>query len=336
MLEQVRYVNHLNEVLYFGLDNMYINLNSLHDFEWDVVSQYDRIAGFERKIHTKTFPIRIAALSEAEGIQKRNELFEIPERDVLTKIPGRLIVNGYYLECFVTASTKTFYSIEGKFLSCDITVTTDSPFWVQIFEPEITFEPNPEYPDQQIGNFTNPHFFDSDFRIEFSGAHGNVVNPEIYIRGHSYRVNVTVPEGSRLVIDSLLKEVYIESEDDYNSAKQNVFGFRGRDSYIFQKIKTGINEFTVEGIYPFFIYLYDERSEPLWSADEVATWIYTRSGQNVYETTYIYFRPSGIDLYWMDIENGAKNFHLIEERSETTTVGNYFQLENGRLVVYHD
>ena len=118
--EQVRYVNHLNEPLYFGENNMYVNINSLHDFAWDVISKNDRITGFERKIHTKTFPVRIAALSEEEGFRKRNELFEIPEKDVLAGIPGRLIINGYYLPCYITESSKSWYSVEGKFLSCDI------------------------------------------------------------------------------------------------------------------------------------------------------------------------------------------------------------------------
>ena len=158
MLEQVRYVNHLNEPLYFGEDHLYVNMNTLHDYEWDVVSQHDRIFGIERTIHEKDFPVRIAAVTEEEGIRKRNELFEIPEKDVLAMTPGRLLVNGYYLPCYVTSSSKTYYSADGKWLSCDITITTDYPFWIK----DVPLAVTSEFFDHEI---TNPNAFDSNFRI---------------------------------------------------------------------------------------------------------------------------------------------------------------------------
>ena len=316
--EQIRYVNHLNEPLYFGENNMYVNLNSLHDFHWDVISKNDKISGFEKKIQKKTFPVRIAALSEEEGYQKRNELFEIPEKDVLAGIPGRLIINGYYLSCFITDSGKSYYSTDGKFLSCDITVTTDNAFWIRERTPEISGE-----------YFTNPNSFDSNFRIVISGA---VSNPEIVIRGHVYQVYVNVPSGKSLVIDSIEEVAYIT--DSLAEEMLSVFGDRNRESYIFEKIPAGRSGFATTANLNYSIVLYDERSEPKWApydeGSDAENWIYELIDQHVFETTYVYVKPSGLNLY---IDS---NGHLIQEKATDSKINNYFELENGRLMAYHD
>lgn len=323
MLEQLSYINHLGESITFGGNNAYVNLNELHDFKWEVISKNDRIAGFERRIHTKSFPVRIGALSEQEGIAKRNKLFVVPEKDVLAMKPGKLTINGFYLLCYVTSSTKTYYSIDGKFLSCDIVVTTDKPFWIREVEPEYTTS----HGDRIM---TNPSEFDSNFRMEFEGA---VTNPEVVIRGHSYKVNTTVPSGSNLIIDSLEERVYrhdTSSELDYNA-----FNDRDRGSYIFEKIPAGRSTITKPASCT--IKIYDERSEPIWVAPEdeqdYANWVYTLESHHVWEATEMYPDRSGLAF---SIENG----HLIQQKeimySEDNYTENYGALEEGRLAIYHD
>lgn len=321
MFEQVRYVNHLNEPLYFGEDHLYVNMNTLHDYEWDIISQHEKIFGMERTVHTKDFPVRIAAVTEAEGIAKRNALFEIPEKDVLEMSPGRLIINGYYLPCYVTGSAKSYYSMDGRFLSCDMTVTTDKPFWIK--EIPVPVEDG-GYFEHQINN---PTAFSSNFKIKI---YGTVTEPKLTIGGHTYTVNVTIPQNQFLVIDSLYKTVYITNADeDY---AENVFNKRGRDAYIFEKIKPGISEVYTNSNFAYDIMVYDERSEPAWIESETqeANWIYTLSNQHVFETTYTYVRPSG---YYFTVDT---NGHLFLESSEITKVKNSFSLENGRLIAYHD
>ena len=109
MIEQIKYINHLNEVIEFGKNGIFINYNTLRDYNWDITSANNKIASFKKGIVSKTIPVIIKCHSEEEGIEIRNRLFEVFEKDVLAKKNGRIIVSEYYLKCFITGSKKTKY-----------------------------------------------------------------------------------------------------------------------------------------------------------------------------------------------------------------------------------
>ncbi len=105
----------------------------------------------------------------------------------------------------------------------------------------------------------NPSFKDSNFILTI---YGFVENPQITISGHPYRVETTVYEGERLVIDSIKGTVKKigrlgEITDCYNA--------RGKQKRVFQKIPSGMNTFQWSGGFGVDITLFDERSEPKWS-----------------------------------------------------------------------
>lgn len=334
MLEQVKYINHLNETLRFGDDDIYVNSNRLHDFVWSIISQNDKISGFDRTIHTKSFPVRIMALSEEEGILKRNKLFEIPEKDVLAVQPGKLVVGGFYLPCYVTSSSKSFYSIEGKYLYADLVVTTDSKFWVS----ERFFS----YDEIVNEGIDNDGFTDANFQVNI---YGPAENPEFTISGHTYLVNTAVQSGETLTIDSRKEKVYITDQNGYT---RSVFNYRDRDSWIFEKIPPG----TAMAVSPQRILngmdltIYQERSEPKWVdlSDESpdaynGSWNYKfiipdplleNEAKHLVEESAVYTEPSGITFAISSSE------HLIERRPESGISKNYFKIENGRLIAYHD
>lgn len=280
MLEQLKYENHLGEILNFGdYQGFYVNVNSLHDFNWDVISVNDRISGFDKGIQEYTVPIRIACASRQEGLRKRNQLFEIPEKDVLRGQYGRLWINGYYCECYVTASKKSFYSMEGRYMACDVTITTDKPFWIKevstFFEPIEESEHESTYlefpydfaydykaDDYQITVLNNTGFFESKFRMIINGP---VINPTIHIGDHMYQVNVTVEDNSYLTIDSMAQKIYLTTND---GTIINAFDERNRDSYIFQPIPTGRQDVTWDNSFSFAVALLEERSEPAWTIPE--------------------------------------------------------------------
>ena len=271
VLEQLKYINHLGEEIDFGRDGMYVNENDLHNFSWSVQSTNNRISGFTRGIQTKNVPVRIACTSKVDGIVKRNRLFEVPERDVLAMEHGRLIVNGYYCECFVTASKKARYSISEQYMAVDLTITTDRPAWVKETEIEVKadsewrpesdtgldfsfdfpFDFNPS--TDRISYLTNESFYDTNFRLDI---HGAVLNPTVFINEHEYQVNTNVMNGQVLTIDSVAKTIYLDDE--------NVFDARLRDSYIFQPISSGELSIRWDNTFDFDLYLLEERSEPRW------------------------------------------------------------------------
>ena len=279
MLEQLKYVNHLGEELIFGdWNGLYVNINELHDFRWEQISSNERISGFERKIQERRIPIRILCKSAAEGLELRDKLFEIPEKDILKAQYGKLWINDYYCECWITASSKTDYSIDGKYMACNLTITTDKPYWVrevsEMFwaidsdsDSEFLHLDYPhDYPfdykalSAQQSSVMNTGFFESKFKLIINGP---AVNPTIFINDHMYQVNQTVGSDEYLTIDSNDKTILLTQIDGVNL---NVFDKRNRDNYIFKMIASGIISVVWDNSFDFSLTLYDERSEPKWSA----------------------------------------------------------------------
>lgn len=131
MLDRITYINHLNEKVVFGEDGIYANYNELRNYEWDYDYENGVISNFRHTIKPKKLPVEIAALSESDGIQKKNRLFEIFEKDVLAEKKGRLVIGDYYYKCYITASKKSNYLFNKNRLSLELTVTSDSQFWIK-------------------------------------------------------------------------------------------------------------------------------------------------------------------------------------------------------------
>ena len=104
MLEKFQYTNSVNETLEFGKGCLFVNKNDLRDFAWKITSKNDRISGFKKGIVKKTVPVILKCSSESEGIELRNKMFEVFEKDVLANKHGKIQIGDYYLRCFITGS----------------------------------------------------------------------------------------------------------------------------------------------------------------------------------------------------------------------------------------
>ncbi len=131
MLEQLIYKNHVNEVFEFGKDGIFVDTNELHDYEWTVTKKGNRIASLDYAISKRKLPIVIICDTEEKGIQARNKLLEVVEKDVLAMQHGKIILGGYYFKCFVTKSQKKNYLITNRMMEATLTLTTDFPYWVK-------------------------------------------------------------------------------------------------------------------------------------------------------------------------------------------------------------
>ncbi len=273
MLEKLRYVNHQNESLDFLGQPLLVNENDLHDFAWSITSKNDRISSFKKGIVKKTIPVIIKCADHKAGLQLRNRLFEVCEKDVLLQQYGKLIVGDYYLRCYVTGSKKSDYRFHGGYMLVKLTIQTDLPEWVK--ETTTVFSANSESTEEFLDYFfdypfdyknsltnsivTNTGLVAANFRIVI---YGPVVAPALYIDGHEYSVNVEVGTGEYLTIDSVEKTIVLTRSD---GEKVNCFNKRKKDSYIFQKIPTGDNAITSPNQQIYFdVTLLDERSEPAW------------------------------------------------------------------------
>ncbi len=287
MLEKIKYINHVNEVLEFGQDGLFANENDLRDYDWDAVSANDRISEFTKGIVNKSIPVFIRCQTESEGLAVKNRLFEVIEKDVLVAQHGKLIVGDYYCKCFLTGSSKDKYLVDKRLLKTNLTMTTDFPSWIKettvVFRPTVSggsddnvvvnsgivtgkrnFDYNYDYPfdyTSEMLNKTlnNTGFVASAFKLIIYGA---CTNPVIHIAGHTYQVNADIGENEHLSIDSLTKTIILTH---YDGTEENVFNKRNKNSYIFQPIPSGQNIVTWDGYYGFDVILYEERSEPKWT-----------------------------------------------------------------------
>ena len=99
----------------------------------------------------------------------------------------------------------------------------------------------------------------TDFELTF---YGPIVLPEVTIGGNVYRVNHEVEAGEYLKINSKTKTVTLYKID---GTTENLFAYRDRDNYIFEKIHAGGNIVLWNNEELWDIRLFYERSEPKWS-----------------------------------------------------------------------
>lgn len=272
MLEQLKYINHVNEVFEFGKDGIFVDMNELHDYEWSVTSKGNRISNLSRSVSTRKLPVKIICSTAEEGIAARNRLLEVCEKDVLAMQHGQIIIGDYYFKCFVTKSTKANYLVNKRYIEITLTLTTDYPFWVkesnQPFRPSGVDGDGLDYPfDYEFDYFTvlasttifNSSFVETNFRLII---YGYAVDPMITIDNHIYQVRGTVEAGQYLVVDSTTKKIYLVQQ---NGTQINKFNDRNKESYIFEKIPSGESPVSWDGTFGFDIVLMEERSEPKWT-----------------------------------------------------------------------
>ena len=268
MIEQIKYINHMNEVVEFGKDGIFANENDLHSFAWNIVKKNDKISSFKKGITKKTLPVTIKSANTAI----KDRLYEVCEKDVIAKKHGKLIIGDYYLKCYITGSKPSDYSLSKEYMKASLTVQTDFPQWVK--ETTTSFNGtessagknldfNNDFAYDYASNMVNKRlnngdFVASNFRIRIFGVANK---PKINIGGHSYSVNVNIAKNGYLTIDSVDKTIILTKAD---GSTVNCFNLRDKESYIFEKIPSGTSEVSTSGSFVFDITLLEERGVPKW------------------------------------------------------------------------
>lgn len=285
MLEVVTFMNHEGESLESVKDGIYVNYNDLRDYTWEYTTQSNRIIGFQKGVVEKTIPLVIFCGSESQGIEIRNKLFSLGEKDVLMKKPGKIIIGEYYLSGYIIGSKKSNYLMNRQYMELELTFVTDTNTWnreikyqffsqstipveeddnLDILEDPDGTHPLFDLPFDFVGTYerriiNNDSFTDCDFVMTIWGF---VDNPSIMIGEHPYTVYTTVYEGERLVIDSAAGTVV---KIGRLGEETNVYNSRRKEYSVFQKIPPGVQSVSWFGTYGIDILIKDERSEPRWS-----------------------------------------------------------------------
>ncbi len=264
MLETVKYQNHLGEEIDFSTSGIYVRSSDLHDYAWSYTARGGKITSFMRNVISKKIDLAISCETEAAGIQKRNTLVECCEKDVLAKQPGKIFVNGYYLKCYVTASSKSKYLDSMKTMLVSLELLSDEPFWVK--EVEATYVRDST--TNELTGIVNPLNHEANFRLTIWGA---TTHTTISIGDAIHGCNTGLAANEQFVIDSMSKEVY----KLVDGKKVNAFSERyvsytlGTEKGVlkddtFNEIPSGNSTIGRSESFQWSLTLYDERSEPKW------------------------------------------------------------------------
>lgn len=272
MLERLQYKNHMGEVIDFGQSGIFVRGNELHNYSWTISQKNGKISSFKRDVTNRSLPVTIFCSTVEEGIAARNRLMEVAEKDVLAKKPGRIIIGDYYYKCYITESKKSNYLASRRKMDAELVTSSDEPYWVRedlhSFRKNGITDTGLNYPHDYAFDYTssfkrttivNTGFTASNFRMVI---YGPCTNPLVYVSGHAYVVNCEVADGEYLTIDSVAKTITRTATD---GTITNLFNMRGRESYIFEKIRSGESLITWSGDFGVDIILLEERSEPKWT-----------------------------------------------------------------------
>ena len=268
------YENHLGK-RFVGLDNgMYLNHSDILDYSWSYDVINNRISRFYRSVTKRGLPLVVIGKTEAEAAAAKNRLLEIAEADIQAMLPGKIYVGEHYSSGFITASAKSKYLFSKRYCNLDLEFTSVDPAW--FVDHAFSFTKSG---DNSAGKYGIDYPFDYPFDYSVSvksrqividsigsnkfklRIYGDAINPTINIAGHVYSVIGTIKKGESLLIDSINKKITLTTAA---GTKINWFDKRSRESYIFEPIKSGINNIRYDGTFAFDLTIVEERSEPKW------------------------------------------------------------------------
>lgn len=278
MLDKFYYQNNFGEILYFGQNGLYASYNDLRDYEWGYKESNGLISNFTMDIVNKELPVLFASSSGQATKLLRNKAYSIVEKDLRAGLKGKLYVGDYYLECNIYGMKNSEYLIKDYFLRTSMKVVTDKPMWKKATTISFKKSENDEgelgtdypfdYPTdllkKEIGQQTIAN--NSDFATDFiMTIYGAAVAPEILINNHSYKMNTTIYDGEKIVIDSDAGTILKHS----GGITHNIFNDRAKEQSVFEKIPNGICSVNWSNEFDFDIILIDSRAEPMWTWTDV-------------------------------------------------------------------
>lgn len=275
MLENIKYINHLGEEIAFdGSERIFADYNDLRDYSWNYDSDSDIISNLNRKgVTKKSLPVKIVAATAERGIEIRNRLYSVTDKDAMNGKFGRLCIGEYYMKCCISGAKKSSYLYLREYIETELEVITDDPYWVK--EIKTQFRPNSggadglAYSKQYAYRYTdyntrytvtNNTLAAAPFRMTIYGA---CENPEIWIGSQRYKVNITLADSEYLELTAFEKSKTIV-KTGASGTQTNCFNAREKSINVFEPIPTGTFEVAWDGSFAFDLIVCDRRSEPPW------------------------------------------------------------------------
>ncbi len=276
MLESIMYINSFGEIFEFGKNGVYVNENDLRNYEWSFDESNNNIFNITMGIAKKTIPIVVVKDTKEERNLIKSKMYELFDKDIAAGSCGKLYVGDYYLSCYIYGMDSTDYLAVDNILNASLKVVSQNGLWCKNDMFSFQYNSNNEegtgygYPHDyphgysfgsgHFGVVTNDSHTDSDIIISI---YGYAQNPEIIIDGIIYKLNFTIDSGKYAVINT--KERTIRLIDQTTGIVKNIFRYRDKTNYIFEKIPSGTHDVYWNSRFNFNIEVLLERGEPLWT-----------------------------------------------------------------------
>lgn len=277
-VENFYYENYKGERVTFGRFGIFADVNDLRDSSWEYVTSNGAISRFKApETMEKSLPVLFTNPNVEAFKKRRNAAKKIFDRDIFMADKGKkgkIVLNGYYLNCWIFASENPDYHKAPNAIRTEFTVVSDDPIWYRdakyqfyrsaAAESATGLDYGFDYSFDYYAAATkkvceNNSVPDANFQMII---YGPVINPEVVVDEHIYRLTASAEDGEYIVIDSSGKTSITKVAN--NGSTTNLYNSRYRDSYIFQKISEGEHNVSWNGTFDFDIIIKEERSEPEW------------------------------------------------------------------------
>ena len=277
----------------------YLDIEPLLDYQWSYSQKEKRrgniIAGFAKDIQSMDLTLNILARETRRRDEAIDEFNNLIEADIYDGIAGKIWLNDWYTRGYIISSQNTKWQYGKPIVQKKVKLVREQENWYHsvrignfgnteqeeafnFVEDEIkTFERyegdgvsllegyNYEFDYmadiQSQQRISNPNATPCEFIISIQGY---VNRPVVQIGENVIAVDVEVPHGANLQVDSSAKTAILTLAD---GTMINVFGARDPDYYLFARIPSGNNIVTWNGSYMWEVKMLEERSEPRWLTD---------------------------------------------------------------------
>lgn len=240
---------------------------------WSYTTGLRNLSGVNRSSREISVDIKTTSLSELDRLR------HLSDADMANNTPGKLIADEQWeANAYIVASEPQ--DITPDYVSVTLTIILLEGLWrrwdtVKSFT--ISGGTDTEWldlpcdlPADLMGarltmTLTNPQLTPMPWRLII---YGPASNPYIQTPDNTYEVDVTIPDGGYLTIDSVDKTVILTaSNGDTTDCFGDALRGTGKDggTYIFQPLPAGTTPITWPNSFNFDMQLCEEESEPPWT-----------------------------------------------------------------------
>lgn len=251
----------------------------LRSREWSYTLGWRGASGISRDA-------REAPLDAVMSAERADELRRLADRDLSSGTPGTLVFDGEWYQRAYIAKSKAETVYGRSAVRAELTVLLLDGAWRR--------EESTDFFAEEVGDGDALNY-QHDFEYDYGGSGANrtvtvagllpadvrmtifgpVTNPRVVVAqgefSNTYGAKVTVPGGSRLVIDGSSHPKSIQLIGTYGEVEDRFAdGVRGEGagsgSYCFEQLRPGTSTVSWDGSFGFTLTTFREEGEPPWSS----------------------------------------------------------------------